>query len=187
MRYLIAILSLTLLLAPSLAHAKRGPPPKIEPVVYGGVRYVVPNDNGRQAYIQAWDKSTNHMLWSATVFRNAINPLLEEDVQWVFVKTLKLEHGNLIVVDERDRAYSVDLKTHAVRELPKARPEKPPTKTSALHRTDAPELGAQRSARPTRERVGLAVLCRPIPDLYAHPLTPQAPARNGVRALPAKG
>jgi hypothetical protein len=43
------------LLLPNLALAKRVAPAKVEPVVYQGVRYIAPNDDGRRAYIEARD------------------------------------------------------------------------------------------------------------------------------------
>src|SRR5690242_20606968 len=120
MRCFIFILAFAVSLAPSIAHAKRAQAAKVEPVIFDGVRYVAPNDNGRRGYIQAWDAKTNRMLWELTVYRNFINPLLEEDVQWVFIKRLSLSDGKLIVVDERDRAYSVDRKTRSVKKLKQA-------------------------------------------------------------------
>ena len=109
-------------LYPSLAYAKRTTAPKVEPVVYEGVRFAAPNDNGRRAYIQAWDIQTGKKLWEVTVFRNFIKPWLEECVQWVFIKEMKIVNGKLIVLAERDRAYSVDLKTRAVRKLKSVAP-----------------------------------------------------------------
>lgn len=124
MRSLIAIASMLVVLSAPLAHAKRIPAPKVQPVVYERIRFVAPNDNGRRAYIQAWDTKTN-LLWSVTLFRNFINPLLEEDVQWVYIKALSVEDGKLVATDERGRSFSVDLKTRAVKSLPKPKPEKP--------------------------------------------------------------
>src|SRR6266513_2139642 len=99
---------------PGLASAKRAASAKVEPVIYEGVRYVVPNDDGRRAYIEAWDVRTNKKLWDLTVFTNRIDPKLEEDVQWVFIKTLSAQDGTLIVTSERGKTYRVDLKTRAV-------------------------------------------------------------------------
>jgi hypothetical protein len=45
------------LLLPSSALAKRVAPAKVEPVIYQGFRYIAPNDDGRRAYIKAWDYS----------------------------------------------------------------------------------------------------------------------------------
>jgi hypothetical protein len=146
MRCLITILVLAFVLTPQLAQAKRIPAPKVEPAVYRGVRYVAPNDNGRRAYIQAWDTNTNHRLWSVTVFRNFINPFLEEDVQWVYIKTLRVADGKLIAIDERDRAYSVHLKTHLVRRLRKV-PVAKPKANHALYQTAAKRFGFEEPVR----------------------------------------
>src|SRR5690242_14503392 len=75
MRYIIVILASLALLAPSIAHAKRAQAAKVEYVIYDGVRYVAPNDDGRRGYIQAWDTKPNTMLWELTIYRNFINPL----------------------------------------------------------------------------------------------------------------
>jgi len=124
MRQLAAILVLLTVFVPPIAHAKRKAPPKVQPVIYEGVRYVAPNDDGRRAYVQVWDTKTNKMLWEATVFRNVIVPLLEEDVQHVYIKKMNIQDGKLILVAEDDRAYSVDLKTRAVKRLKQVPPEK---------------------------------------------------------------
>jgi hypothetical protein len=99
---------------PSLGLSKRIGPAMVTPVIHGGVRYVAPNDNGRRAYIEAWDAQTNRKLWELNIFANHIDPKLEEDVQWVFIKTLTIQDGRLMVTSERGERYSIDLKTRAV-------------------------------------------------------------------------
>jgi len=116
-RRIALILAFLVLLAPSLALAKHVKAAKVEPVIYEGIHYVAPNDNGRRGYIQAWDTKTETKLWELTVYRNFINPFLEEDVQWVFIRKLSIEDGRLKVVDERDREYGVNLKTRVVKRL----------------------------------------------------------------------
>jgi hypothetical protein len=99
---------------PFLASAKRIPPATVQPVVHQGVRYVAPNDDGRRAYIEAWDVQTNKKLWDLTVFTNRIDPKLEQDIQWVFIKTLSVRDGTLVVTSERGKTYKIDLETKAV-------------------------------------------------------------------------
>ena len=101
-------------LLPCSASAKRTAPVKVEPVIHEAVRYVVPNDDGRRAYIQAWDIKTNKKLWELTIFTNRIDPTLEEDVQWDFIEKLGVRDGMLMVTSEREKAYQVDLKTKAI-------------------------------------------------------------------------
>ena len=110
---LAAVLLPTLLL-PQLASAKRIPPATVEPVVYEGIRYVAPNDDGRRGYIEAWNAETNKKVWQLTLFTNRIDPNLEEDVQWVFIKALNVQDGRLLVTSENGKTYQLDLNTKAI-------------------------------------------------------------------------
>ncbi len=125
----VTFVLLDFLVCPHLAYAKRTAAPKVEPVVYDGMRFTAPNDNGRRAYVQAGDAETGRKLWEVTVFRNFIKPWMEECVQWVFINELRSVNGKLIVLAERDRVYSVDLKTRAVRKLKSAALTSPPNNT----------------------------------------------------------
>ena len=100
---------------PSLALAKRIPAPKVEPVFHEGVRYVVPNDKGTDAYIEAWDVATGKRLWKKTVFTTWINPIKEHCIQWVFINAMRRDDGHLIISSEKGKSYSLDLKTKSVR------------------------------------------------------------------------
>jgi hypothetical protein len=120
-RFVLIFVAVALLL-PSLALAKRVAPAKIEPVVYQGVRYIAPNDDGRRAYIEARDVQTNKKLWDLTIFTNRIDPMLEQDVQWVFIKALNVRDGALVVTSERDKIYRVDLKTKTVTQSQRPNP-----------------------------------------------------------------
>jgi hypothetical protein len=103
-----------LALLPYPTSAKRIAPAKVEPVIHEGVRYLAPNDDGRRAYIEAWDIQTNKKFWELTVFTNRIDPKLEEDVQWVFITSLSLRNDMLVVTSERGKTYQIDLKTRSV-------------------------------------------------------------------------
>ena len=122
LRFVMPFLALIVLL-PGSSLAKRAAPLRVEPVIQRGIRYTAPNTDGRRGYVEAHEVSNNKKLWELTVFRNQIDPNLEEDVQWVFIKSLRLQDGALIVTTERGRAYSVDLESKAVKPL-EARPPK---------------------------------------------------------------
>jgi hypothetical protein len=128
---------LPFVLLASLTSAKRVAPPKVEPVIHDGIRYVAPNDDGRRAYIEAWDVQTNKKLWDLTVFTNRIDPKLEEDVQWVFINHLSLHDGALIVASERGNTYEIDLKTKAITKSDAARSLTP---DGVAHPQDVPEV-----------------------------------------------
>jgi hypothetical protein len=128
---------LPFVLLASLTSAKRAAPTKIEPVIHDGIRYVAPNDDGRRAYIEAWDVQTNKKLWDLTVFTNRIDPKLEEDIQWVFINGLSLHDGTLIVASERGNTYEIDLETKAIT---KSDATRSPTPDGAAHPQDVPEV-----------------------------------------------
>jgi hypothetical protein len=109
-----AVILLLTLLLPQFASAKRIAPAKVDPVIHEGIRYVAPNDDGRRGYVEAWDLATNKKLWELTIFTNRIDPNLEEDVQWVFIKALKIQDGRLMVTSEREKTYQVDVNTKAI-------------------------------------------------------------------------
>jgi outer membrane protein assembly factor BamB len=141
MRPFFVILVFLAVLVPAVAHAKRGPKPKVDPVDYQGVRYT-PHGDGRTQYVQALDIKTGKPLWDVAVFSTTIIPLLEEDVQWVFIKQMFIDDARLIVVAEDDRAYSLDLKTGAVKKLKHA----PTQKTQANKSLQATRDGGSSSA-----------------------------------------
>ena len=132
----LAVILLLMLLVPRLASAKRTAPINVAPVIYEGIRYVAPNDDGRRGYIEAWDNKTDTKLWELTIFINRIDPSLEEDVQWFFIKALSVQEGRLIVTSERGGTYSIDLKTKAI--IP-SDPESSPAPSAAAQHHDIPE------------------------------------------------
>ena len=110
----LGVLLLSLLFLPQLAFAKRTAPVRVNPVVYESIRYVAPNDDGRRGYVEARNVATNKKLWELTLFTNRIDPKLEEDVQWVFIKALNIQDGRLVAISERGETYQIDLQTKEI-------------------------------------------------------------------------
>lgn len=125
---------LALCALPTVVLAKRIPAPVVEPIVHNGVCYTVPNDKGTKGYVVASDPATGKQLWTKTIFRKCICPFLEHDVQWVFIKQMRLEDRRLVIVNERDKVYSLDLKTRKVKKLTDRTGEQTgPNKAAAGH------------------------------------------------------
>jgi|SRR6266849_5619501 len=99
---------------PLCLSAKRVPPPHVSPVVYQNVKYSAEGD-GRIGQVVAVDVETGKELWKTEMFRVQLKPLLEEDVQWVFIDDLKLLDNALSVRDEKSRCYRLDLATRKAR------------------------------------------------------------------------
>lgn len=95
------------------AYAKRSPAPEVPAVVYHGVVYSASYHKG--GVIDAYSVKTKHLLWKKQIYFVKYNPHLERDVQDVYIKKMKLHHGHLLIKDERNRVYSLDLYTHRVR------------------------------------------------------------------------
>jgi hypothetical protein len=123
----LAVVLLSTLLLPQCASAKRIEPAKVEPLIYEGIRYVAPNDDGRRGYVEAWNVATNKKLWELTIFTNRINPNLEQDVQWIFVKSLAIHDDGLLVTSENGKTYHVDLNTKQITPSDSASSTSPPS------------------------------------------------------------
>lgn len=170
MRPFFILLSCLAVLLPAVAHAKRGPRPKVDPVEWQGVRYT-PHGDGRTEHVQAVDLKTGKTLWDVAVFSTPIIPRLEEDVQWVFIKRMFVDDARLIVVAEDDRAFGLDLKTGVVKRLkhapqPKTQAQKPPQAARDAGTSSAIAAGVRNpcSARPSRS-TAWAPLGLSLPEL----------------------
>jgi hypothetical protein len=114
------ILSLSPGMSSNRQNAKRAAPKEVAPVVYEGIRYSAPHwvrANGKRiagGYIEAFNAKTNKKLWRIKVYEIRNSPELEKDVQNVFITSMVIEKNQLVVVNERDERYEIDLKTRKV-------------------------------------------------------------------------
>jgi hypothetical protein len=97
--------------------AKRAVPQPVSPVVSGNVKYSAQGD-GRRGHVVASEVTTGKELWKAEIFHVDYKPDLEQDVQDVYIKELKLVSGGLVVKDEKFRCYFLDLSTRKVTKKP---------------------------------------------------------------------
>ena len=113
--FLIPMLGLLLSTSSNAEHIL---PPRIEPLVHEGVRYVVPNDKGRRAYVEAWDVQSANKLWSKTIFRRWYCPLLAaECTRYEFMISMVLCDDQLFLTSERNRVYALTLRTKRVQRI----------------------------------------------------------------------
>lgn len=110
----IAALSL---LWPAPAFAKRKAPTPVPPVVWNGVEYRAPLDVEHMGRVQAFEVQSGRKLWETKVYHVWFNPLLEADVQWVFIKRLQVQNAKLLVTNESGKTYRLDPKTGKVEDL----------------------------------------------------------------------
>jgi len=113
----LCLLSVSLFLfCSALATAKRIPPKKVTPIVADGVRYSAEGD-GRDGYVVATMEANGKPLWRVKVFHTRIKFCREEDNQWVFISDIKLGAASVLVRDEKNRCYSISLKTKHVKKI----------------------------------------------------------------------
>jgi hypothetical protein len=122
-----------LMLLPVIAQAKHVAPPAVPAITNSGVRYVVPNDKGLKAYVEAWSVSTGQKLWTKTIFTHwYIPPFGTECMHYEWIKSMALEKDDLLLTSERGRVYKLSIHTRSVRRAKKA-PNPAVQATAAAH------------------------------------------------------
>src|SRR6266567_6158642 len=140
--YIHTFVVLVVLAAPS-ALAKHVAPPSIEPVVHQGVRYVVPNDKGLRAYVEAWDVQTGRKLWTKTVFRHWYVPIpfgRTECMHYEYITSMALQTNLLVLRSERGREYALDTRTRTIRQIKTKRPNHALQRTRPSHHCCNPRV-----------------------------------------------
>jgi len=109
-----AILTLCILLGGTIAPglAKRGAPANVASVVIKGVEYSAPHD--AMAFVVANALGSGKELWRVRIYEVRVNPELERDVQDVFITSLAEKDGALLITNEHDEKFTLDLQTRKV-------------------------------------------------------------------------
>lgn len=87
--------------------AKRSPPKNVPPLVYKGIVFTAPMQ--RMGYVEAWDFETNKKVWVKKVYNVIYDLFMEQDVQDVFITSLSIEGDKLVVSNEKDKVYKLDI------------------------------------------------------------------------------
>jgi hypothetical protein len=99
--------------AVSVAHGRRSAPKGVPPVTKGSIQYRAPRSH--MGCIEAWDKARDKLMWRRQIYVVKYDTTLERDVQDVFVKEMKLKENVLVVTNERNSEYQLDLKSLEVK------------------------------------------------------------------------
>ncbi len=104
---------------------KRVGPEDVAPLTLGGTRYEVIHwgkerglgQNG--GIIAAFDNNTNAERWTLKVYNIDYDPVMEEDVQDLFITSMTeaATPGNIEIVDENGRQFIVDPSARIVRSV----------------------------------------------------------------------
>ncbi|HEY8925344.1 MAG TPA: hypothetical protein VIP05_17565 [Burkholderiaceae bacterium] len=101
------------------AHADRGPPPVVAPIVRDGVRYAQGEDGRDPGLTQASgvlvvsDDFSGKRLWTLAVYPESADATKAPGARWVYFKTMAFDaDGQLRIVNEDDKAFLVDVRRH---------------------------------------------------------------------------
>ena len=95
--------------AKGLSLATKNAPPTIAPLIYKGIKFVVPNTVKKMGFVQAFDVETGKQVWEKKVYRVIALPFLGENARFVFIISLSIEDGKLVVVNDNGREYKIDI------------------------------------------------------------------------------
>jgi hypothetical protein len=93
---------------------KRAEPAKVKPVVYGQLTLTAPTN--KMGYIVAYDSSGKE-AWNIRIYKVHYNVFIEKDVQGVYINNIQLRKDNLLIRNDTDEDYLLDLKTLSVAKL----------------------------------------------------------------------
>jgi hypothetical protein len=115
-RTFLFILSSCIFFSAIPAVAKRSAPKPVPPVIAYGVEYSAPVD--LRAFVVATDTRSHKELWRQRIYSVSINPALERDVQDVFITSLAVNGRALVITNEHNETYVLDLTTRQVSKRP---------------------------------------------------------------------
>jgi hypothetical protein len=112
--FLAAILILLSLYTIAQTAHKRIAPPIVARVAYDGLLLTAPSN--KMGYIVATDSAGNE-VWNVRIYKVHYDVFLERDVQAVYISHIELRKDALLILNEDDRHYILDLKTRNVTSL----------------------------------------------------------------------
>lgn len=123
-RIVFILIFILVIFSSQYAFAKRVPPTEISDIVYGenkicfecSANCTCTNcfekaDTSFCACIVSRNKETNAIVWRTQLYEYKYNPNVEKDVQYVFLKTMKLNYDIITATDEKDNTYKLNAKT----------------------------------------------------------------------------
>jgi len=112
------ILAVIILNCPIYSLAKRIAVDYPDEVIVDGIKYGATYSEhlfSYEAYIEARDVKSDEVMWKKKIYSIFLSPLKEHDIQFVMIKKVSYENGSLVVVNEKDDRYLVNLETLEIR------------------------------------------------------------------------
>jgi len=115
---IMVTVALMFVFAATSVNSKRLGPAPIEPVSRNNVVYSVPafvsGETQNGGYIEARNKASGELIWRLKVYKTEYARNLERDIQDVFIISIRLEAESIVVVDDKDRVFEVNMNTRNI-------------------------------------------------------------------------
>ena len=111
----IVFISCFVLTVVATAIADREPPKDVPPIRQDEITYKAPHFGGHMGCIEAHDTQTDQLVWRRQIYVVKYQPDLEEDVQDCFIASMEIKGGKLIIKNEMQFEYELDLASLAVK------------------------------------------------------------------------
>ncbi len=108
--YIFTLISIVL----TPLQAKRVAPKKVQSIIYNHIEYSV--DHSNIGSILITDKNSNSTK-NIKIYTIEYKKDLEKDVQDIFIKNLKISNNYLLITNERNRVFKMDLSTNTITEI----------------------------------------------------------------------
>lgn len=95
--------------------AKRKAPEEVTPITTDRIRYTAPQT--LSGFIEARDVVTNQLYWMRQIYVVKYNINVERDIQDCFITRLEIQDQKLLISNEEDYTYSLDLNTLEVKAI----------------------------------------------------------------------
>jgi hypothetical protein len=113
MKKIAAVMIVLSLLSTPMVFAKRAAPAQVAAVRIGEMELRAPTS--QLGCIEAWDTKHNELLWRRQIYVVRYTAGLERDVQDVFIRSMEMKDNVLIVTNENQSEYVLNLETLEVR------------------------------------------------------------------------
>ncbi|MBU0694783.1 MAG: hypothetical protein KKC11_08990 [Candidatus Omnitrophica bacterium] len=111
---ILTLVVLNLFLA-GIVDAESPPEPKITPVAYQGIVFYALNIDFERGVVEAWDHRTNSKVWEKEVYKTIFDETRDHDVQRVFISSLLVEDGKLIVTNDAGKTFNIAIPKEILR------------------------------------------------------------------------
>jgi hypothetical protein len=108
--YLIILLSLVQI----SIYAKRVAPKKVQSITFKKIEYSV--DHSNIGSILITDKNSN-TIKNIKIYSIEYDKDLEKDVQDIFIKNLKISNNYLLITNESNKVFRMDLSTYQITQV----------------------------------------------------------------------